>query len=153
LIVREDGFSLYGFMSASEQKLFDLLRSVSGVGPKSALAMLSALSVDEIIDAVANEDDSQFRQVSGVGPKTAKLITVTLAGKLGSPSRLQVSAQGIDLSVVVDALTNLGWSERSALDAVQKSSRALGADASTSELLKDALTRLGSPKTTVGFDE
>lgn len=153
LIVREDGFSLFGFLTSAEQRAFDLLRSVSGVGPKSALALLSALTVDEIIAAVSNDDDSLFKQVSGIGPKTAKLITVTLAGKLGAPSGHSNPGQGLNLAVVAEALTNMGWNERSAIEAVQESSRAIGPDASSNQLLKGALARLGSSKTSVGVNE
>ena len=82
LIVREDELALYGFADDEERSVFDLLRGVSGVGPKSAMGVLAALRPAEIALAVAQEDDAAFRKVSGVGPKTAKLIVVSLAGKL-----------------------------------------------------------------------
>ena len=82
LIVREDDLSLYGFSEADELTVFDLLRGVTGVGPKSAMGVLAAMSPGEIAQAVAVEDDAAFRKVSGIGPKTAKLIVVSLAGKL-----------------------------------------------------------------------
>ena len=153
MIVREDGFTLFGFSTVAEQKIFDLLRSVSGVGPKSALAILGELSVDQIVDAVAQENDAAFKAVSGIGPKTAKLISVTLAGKLGNSSARAKSSTGSDLSVVVSALTGLGWNERSALDAASKASDALGASASTNNLLKAALAQLGSSKSIGASDE
>lgn len=153
MIVREDGFTLFGFTSAAEQKIFDLLRSVSGVGPKSALAILGALSVEQIVDAVAQENDAAFKAVSGIGPKTAKLISVTLAGKLGNSASHSKASAGSDLSVVVSALTGLGWNERSALDAASKASEALGASASTNNLLKAALAQLGSSKSIGASDE
>ena len=137
LIVREDGFTLFGFTTVAEQKIFDLLRSVSGVGPKSALAILGELSVDQIVDAVA----------------TAKLISVTLAGKLGKSASQTRSASGSDLSVVIAALTGLGWNERNALEAASKASDALGAAASTNNLLKAALAQLGSAKSIGASDE
>ena len=65
--------------------MFAQLLGVTGVGPKSALGVLSALTVDQIADAVAADDDAPFRRVSGIGPKTAKLIVVQLAGKLEAP--------------------------------------------------------------------
>ena len=153
MIVREDGFTLFGFTTVAEQKIFDLLRSVSGVGPKSALAILGELSVDQIVDAVAQENDAAFKAVSGIGPKTAKLITVTLAGKLGNSAARAKSSAGSDLSVVVAALTGLGWNERSALEAASKASDALGASASTNNLLKAALAQLGSSKSIGASDE
>jgi Holliday junction DNA helicase RuvA len=153
MIVREDGFTLYGFSTLAEQRIFDLLRSVTGVGPKSALAILGELSVDQIVDSVSHENDAAFRAVSGIGPKTAKLIIVTLAGKLGNSSTRSKSVGGTDLSVVIAALTGLGWNERSAVDAASKASDALGATASTNNLLKAALAQLGSSKSVGASDE
>ena len=153
LIVREDGFTLFGFPTISEQRVFDLLRSVSGVGPKSALAILGELSVDQIIDAVAHENDAAFKAVSGIGPKTAKLISVTLAGKLGTASTSSKTKNSTDLSLVINGLTGLGWNERSAIEAATKASEALGAGASTNNLLKAALAQLGSSKSIGASDE
>lgn len=153
MIVREDGFSLFGFINSVDQKIFDLLRSVTGVGPKSALAILSAMSVDQIIASVANEDDASFRQVSGVGPKTAKLIVLTLAGKLGVTSGVAPKTSTTELALVVSALAGLGWNERVAQDAAQQSIRQLGSQATTNHLLKDALSRLGTSKSVGTSDE
>ena len=86
LIVREDALSLVGFETRDELTTFLLLVGVTGVGPKSALGVLSAMSVDQIATAVADDDDAPFRRVSGIGPKTAKLIVVSLAGKIAAPS-------------------------------------------------------------------
>ncbi len=80
--MREDALSLVGFASREELTAFGLLLGVSGVGPKSALGVLSSLTVPQIAQAVADEDDAPFRRVSGIGPKTAKLIVVQLAGRL-----------------------------------------------------------------------
>src|ERR1700761_5080705 len=82
LIVREDDLSLYGFEGADELEVFDALRGVTGVGPKSAMGVLAALTPGEVAQAINREDDAAFRKVSGIGPKTAKLIVVSLAGKL-----------------------------------------------------------------------
>ena len=84
LVVREDSMTLFGFLQSRELEIFELLLSVNGVGPKSALAILSQLSVDQISAAVFNETDATFKSVSGIGAKTAKLIVLTLSGKLGS---------------------------------------------------------------------
>src|SRR5688572_15974086 len=81
LIVREDALSLFGFESRDELQLFTHLLGVTGVGPKSALGILSTLSPAQIAEAVAADDDAPFRRVSGIGPKTAKLIVVQLTGK------------------------------------------------------------------------
>ncbi len=153
MIVRDDGFSLFGFPNSVDQKIFDQLRSVTGVGPKSALAILSAMSVDQIINSVANEDDASFKQVAGVGPKTAKLIVLTLAGKLGVARSITPKTNQTELALVVAALAGLGWNERVAQDVAQQSIRQLGSLATTNELLKDALSRLGSSKSVGTSDE
>src|ERR1700753_1796099 len=74
LVVREDALSLFGFETREELVVFTQLIGVTGVGPKSALGVLSSLTVPQIFDAVSNDDDAPFRRVSGIGPKTAKLI-------------------------------------------------------------------------------
>lgn len=111
-IVREDAHTLYGFADVEELEMFDLLRSVTGVGPKSALGIVSAVGVDEIRNAVATERDSVFKAVSGIGPKTAKLITVTLAGKL-------TSTNGSVDTELISALIGLGYKEAAASAALK----------------------------------
>lgn len=149
LIVREDDLSLFGFATPDELRVFDLLRGVSGVGPKSALGVLSTLTPDEIARAVADEDDAPFRKVSGIGPKTAKLIAVSLAGKLIAPAGALAAAppggaQGVAANVV-SALVGLGWNERVAAQAVEEVIAATeeGGGVSVPALLRLALARLG----------
>jgi Holliday junction DNA helicase RuvA len=121
LIVREDDLSLFGFAEADELAVFDLLRGVTGVGPKSAMGVLAAMGPAEIAQAVTLEDDAAFRKVSGIGPKTAKLIVVSLAGKLVgvSTKRATTTATGTVTDSVTVALIGLGWPERVALQAVE----------------------------------
>ena len=149
LIVREDDLSLFGFAEPEELQVFDLLRSVTGVGPKSALGVLAAMTPAEVSRAVAVEDDAAFRKVSGIGPKTAKLITVSLAGKLavagsGAPVGGSRPATTVSEDVTV-ALVGLGWPERVAAQAVEDALSA--ADDSDSQsvpsLLRLALAALG----------
>ena len=148
LIVREDSLSLFGFETHDELSVFALLLGVTGVGPKSALGVLSTLSVGQIADAVAADDDAPFRRVSGIGPKTAKLIVVQLAGRL-SPARLTPSGTaGVPSAVpgqVTQALVGLGWSERIAAEAVAAvADDATAADrASVQALLRLTLAVLG----------
>ncbi|MGZ8803793.1 MAG: Holliday junction branch migration protein RuvA [Microbacterium sp.] len=121
LIVREDALSLFGFESRDELVVFTQLLSVTGVGPKSALGVLAALSVAQIAEAVAADDDAPFRRVSGIGPKTAKLIVVQLAGKIAAPRAVGSVGAGVPPGVatqVTQALMGLGWSERAASEAV-----------------------------------
>lgn len=121
LIVREDALSLFGFESRDELIVFTQLLGVTGVGPKSALGVLAALSVAQIAEAVTTDDDAPFRRVSGIGPKTAKLIVVQLAGKVVAPqtgSRTRSDAAPGVAAQVTQALIGLGWSERAASEAV-----------------------------------
>ena len=121
LIVREDALSLFGFESRDELVVFTQLLSVTGVGPKSALGVLAALSVTQIAEAVSADDDAPFRRVSGIGPKTAKLIVVQLAGKVVAPrsgSAPRADAAPGVAAQVTQALIGLGWSERAASEAV-----------------------------------
>ena len=150
LIVREDALQLFGFAGTEQLQVFELLNGVSGVGPKSAIGVLSVLSPDEIADAVAADDDAPFRKVSGIGPKTAKLIVVSLAGKLAVARRAPAvkRAAGAPSSVgdsVLVALVGLGWPEKVAAEAVadvvadtEESSRD-----SVQTLLRLTLARLG----------
>jgi len=140
-IFREDSVTLYGFVDAAELELFNLLGTVNGVGPKSALAIVNQLGVDGITQAVTSADDGAFKSVSGVGPKTAKLIILSLTGKLivGSDS----SSPGS--STLVQALVNLGYQEkvaRVAIESVLIENESL----SESDLLKRALTFLAQSK-------
>ena len=117
LIVREDELSLYGFPDQAHREVFDLLIGVSGVGPKSAMSVMSELTIDEIAGAVASENDAPFRKAQGIGPKTAKLIIVSLAGKLFAPAdevRARTAADSDVAARVVSALTGLGWNEKTA---------------------------------------
>lgn len=127
MIVREDEHLLFGFESTEALQVFDLLRSVSGVGPKSALGVLAHMDPAQVANAVASEDDAAFRKVSGIGPKTAKLITVALSGKLVAFEQAPATAVASGAAAhpaavdVVSALVGLGWREdaaQSAVDAV-----------------------------------
>jgi len=156
LIVREDSMQLFGFESQTEQSLFDSLLTVSGVGPRSAMAVLSHVSPLEVYLAVMSEDDSVFKKVSGIGPKTAKLIVVSLAGKLSALASLEgadrnaarASGQAAQqpattLDAVVSALTGLGWNEKAATEAV-RFVLASHEDAPVSTVLREALQLLGN---------
>lgn len=148
LIVREDELSLYGFAEADELSVFDALRSVTGVGPRSAMGVLAVLTPSQIAHAVATEDDGAFRKVSGIGPKTAKLIIVSLAGKLAvsaSPRPMAVVANKSVSESVLLALVGLGWPEKVAAQAIDDALlQASEADsAAVPSLLRLALANLG----------
>ncbi|WP_104192807.1 Holliday junction branch migration protein RuvA [Cryobacterium sp. Y82] len=153
LIVREDSLTLYGFSTGDELEVFELLVGVTGVGPKSALGVLAVLTPNQIAQAVAGDDDGVFRKVSGIGPKTAKLIVLSLAGKLAvtaasTPTR-QPGVRSVAASVQA-ALIGLGWSERIAAEAVDETLSELADAAGTDSappavaaVLRLALGRLG----------
>lgn len=150
LVVREDALALFGFESREELGLFVQLLGVPGVGPKSGIGVLSALSVPAIAEAVAADDDAPFRRVSGIGPKTAKLIVVHLTGKLAvaaapAAGAAAGSGAGSVRAQVTEALVGLGWNERTAgevLDAVAADADA-GERDSVPALLRLALAQLG----------
>lgn len=140
-IVREDAFTIYGFDSLDELRTFDLLRSVTGVGPKSALSILHQLGVEELARAIALADDAAFKKVSGIGPKTAKLLVLALSGKLAVGSAVaEVSATDND---VIAALVGLGYQTKAATDAV-KNARQNSKDALQDEILRSALKYLAA---------
>ena len=141
LVVREDAWNLFGFRDKQELDVFELLRSVNGVGPKSALSILNQLSVEQIAQAVSEESDESFKAVSGIGSKTAKLITLTLAGKLVAKGPKSASSSTNESAV--SALVGLGWSERQSRDVLQQ----VGSkDMSAKQLLKAALLVLSKAR-------
>jgi Holliday junction DNA helicase RuvA len=149
MIVREDALLLFGFLHSEQRDLFDLLRSVNGVGPKTALAILSEVQPVDIATAVATEDDKVFSAISGIGPKTAKLIVVTLTGRLkskvasGSSEKSKADSQIRDS--VIMALAGLGISEKDAAAAVDEVS-AINPGSSRDVLLKATLAAIGAAK-------
>jgi Holliday junction DNA helicase RuvA len=151
LIVREDALQLFGFSDLEQLQVFELLNGVSGVGPKSAIGVLSVLSPEQVADAVAADDDAPFRKVSGIGPKTAKLIVVSLTGKLAAARRAPARAvatggapSAVPDSVLV-ALVGLGWPEKVAAEAVADVVAETDESArdSVQTLLRLTLARLG----------
>ena len=135
LAVREDGMTLYGFTDADQQRLFQSLLAVSGVGPKAALALLSIMNADELSYAIASGNSAALARAPGVGQKLAGRIVLDLRDKLapGAPAALPG-----DESEVVAALMGLGYTQTEALDAVGRSE--LPADAPVEEKLRLALT-------------
>jgi len=151
LVVREDSMTLFGFESPESTEIFEVLLSVSGVGPRSALAILSELSPAEILTAVVDENDAAFKKVSGIGPKTAKLIIVQLAGKISSLAHSSHASASPHPSteaetVVLNALVGLGWNEKIAQEALQTLSATSVDRTASSVLLKEALALLAGKK-------
>ena len=119
-VVRQDAMSLYGFETLSERDLYTLLLSVSGIGPKLALAILSSLNPDTVKRAVFNEEYDILNRVPGVGKKTAQRIVLALQDKLKPMDALeQVAAMTDTDGEVLAALTALGYSVIEAQTAIQ----------------------------------
>ena len=137
-IVREDSFTIFGFSTPEELNTFELLISVSGVGPKSALSAINQLGVEALHEAVATENDGAFKSVSGIGPKTAKLLVVTLAGKMGASHTANSVGGDVDL---VSALVGLGYQVKIAEEAI-KAVRKANPFGANDELLRAALQGL-----------
>ena len=139
-VVSEDAQLLFGFLTASERSTFVELVKISGVGPRTALSILSGLSVGELASAVSRQDSARLVKVPGIGKKTAERLLLELKGKLGADLSLPAggpaaSAAQTDIS---QALQALGYSEREA----QAALKALAADVGVSEGIKLALKAL-----------
>jgi Holliday junction DNA helicase RuvA len=151
LAVREDAHVLYGFMTAGERDLFRLLiNTVSGIGPKIALNVLSGMNVVALRGAVAAGDVKALSQISGVGKKTAERIVVELRDKIGAAAGWEASSakHGVSdadqkLNDAVLALLALGFKPSDAQDAVRGAQAVLGAQAGTEELVRAALKKGG----------
>jgi len=135
--VREDQITLYGFERLPELEFFELLLTVSGVGPKSAIGIMSLASLEMIKSAIVSEDPSVFTKVSGIGRKTAERVIVELKEKLKSEVDSSPVAQ--EHSDAVDALLALGYSQQEARDALKKVPKELS---SLSDKVKLALKNL-----------
>ena len=143
LQVREDAWTLFGFGSAAERDTFRILTSVQGVGGKVALAILSALTPDELARAVAQDDKAMIGRANGVGPKLAARIANELQGKLGVTALggAAPAPRGGVASDALSALANLGFRPAEASAAVNAAVDDLGAEASLDALVRLALKK------------
>jgi holliday junction DNA helicase RuvA len=137
-VVREDAQVLFGFLTHDERATFRLLVKISGVGPRTALSILSGLSVNELAQAVSLQEAGRLVKVPGIGKKTAERLLLELKGKLGdaitTPTSIANHAQGD----ILQALIALGYSDREAAAAL----KALPAGVEVSEGIKLALRAL-----------
>jgi len=147
LHVREDLLQLYAFAAATERRLFRLLLTVSGIGPKLALAILSGLSVAQFQEAVTASDAERLQAIPGVGKRTAERLVVELRDRLSADD---VSAQdaataaalgcsGATLRDAVATLTTLGYSTAAAQRATRRALKELGHDPELEQLIRSAL--------------
>lgn len=149
LIVREDAHTLYGFMTSAERDLFRLLiNSVSGIGPKIALNILSGMNAVNFRGAVANGDVKSLSQISGVGKKTAERIVVELRDKIGAAGAIEAAGAKHALSPddqktndATLALMALGFKQAEAHDAVRAAQAMLGASATVEQLVRACLKK------------
>lgn len=151
LVIREDAHTIYGFISEAERDLFRLLvNTVSGIGPKIALNILSGISVTAFRGAVANGDVKALSQISGVGKKTAERIVVELRDKVGAAGAWEASSAQRSLSAsdqrindAVLALMALGFKQVEAHDAVRAAQAILGEQSTVEQLVRACLKKGG----------
>jgi Holliday junction DNA helicase RuvA len=138
-VVREDAQILFGFGSAGEREAFRQLIKISGVGPRTALALLSGMSVGDIAQAVTQQDASRLVKIPGIGKKTAERLLLELKGKVGADLGLPGGAVVDDAQAdILQALVALGYSDKEA----QAALKSLPKDASVSDGIKQALKAL-----------
>lgn len=137
LAVRENSQDLFGFLEKEDRDFFELLITIPGIGPKSALAVLTVVPVKTLITAISSNDVSYLTKVSGIGKKTADKIILELKGKIGEGDGSSHLSQDSD---VLEALKGLGYGERDIRETLKKIPDALSG---TSERVKEALKLLG----------
>ena len=135
LVVREDAHVLYGFASAEERSVFRQLIRVSGIGPRTALAVLSGMSVADLAQSIALQDAGRLMKTPGIGRKTAERLLLELKGKLAEAVGGPTTERGSD---VVNALVALGYSDKEAQIAV----KGLAPDMPLAEAIRAALKTL-----------
>jgi len=137
-VVREDAQVLFGFLTHDERATFRQLVKISGVGPRTALAILSGLSVNELAQAVSLQESGRLVKVPGIGKKTAERLLLELKGKLGDALVAPTSAGNAAQADILQALVALGYSDREAAAAL----KSLPSDVSVSDGIKLALKSL-----------
>ena len=149
LAIRDDAHILYGFVTAAEREMFRLLiHTVSGIGPKIALNILSGMNVTALRGAVSNGDVKSLSQISGVGKKTAERIVVELKDKIGAAGAWEalsatraLSDADQKINDAVLALMALGFKQIEAHDSIRASQNALGPSASVEDLVRASLKK------------
>jgi Holliday junction DNA helicase RuvA len=137
-VVREDAQVLYGFLTHDERATFRQLVKISGIGPRTALSILSGLSVNELAQAVSLQESGRLVKVPGIGKKTAERLLLELKGKLGDALAAPVAVAGRAEGDILQALLALGYSDREAAAAM----KGLPPDVGVSDGIKMALKSL-----------
>lgn len=141
--VREDVIALYGFLRPSEKLLFEKLITVSGIGPKLAITILSGMAADEMVNAIRGNDIAKLTRIPGIGKKTAERMVLELRDKLPEPGRA-VAAVPVISAVeedVLSALVNLGY-QRAAAEKALETAVKDGSQKSFDQLFRSVLSRL-----------
>ncbi|MBZ0180322.1 MAG: Holliday junction branch migration protein RuvA [Melioribacteraceae bacterium] len=144
LNVKEDALDLYGFFTLEEKEMFQLLISISGVGPKLAQSILSGIQIDELQEAISNANVGRITAIPGIGKKTAERLVVELKDKIESILFESPHIKSVSYNVkndAVRALTNLGYNQKTAENAVRTVLES-GKDQQIEEVLKEALAHL-----------
>ena len=143
--VREDVIALYGFLKASEKKLFEKLITVSGIGPKLAITILSGMAADEMVGAIRGNDVARLTRIPGIGRKTAERMVLELRDKL-PPSGVEQVAVALTMNAVeedvLSALVNLGYQRAAAERALAAAGKNGKSSASFDALFREALAAL-----------
>ncbi len=144
LVIKENAHELYGFVSAEENAMFRLLNSISGVGPKSALAVLNIASPLEIAQAVTSGDYSLLQKVSGIGRKTAERIVLELKNKVIAPAEGEPKKKESDNQEnqeVLEALLRLGYKRKDVVDILANLDNKLSVEEKLKQVLKQLAKR------------
>ena len=145
MAVREDAITLYGFLRQSELEMFRVLIGVTGIGPQTAMNLLSQIGIGEFAIAILNEDEKALTRISGIGSKGAKRLILELRDKMKKISETiphgDTGKGSMVIHDAVSALVSLGFSENESRDAVNKSARAPGTP-TVQGLIKAALVSL-----------
>ncbi len=151
LVVREDSLTLYGFAAAAERDMFETVQTVSGVGPRLALAMLSVMGPDELAGALAAGDAAALTAIPGIGAKSAQRLVLELRDRvaaLRAPSAPDATPASVSAAraawrePVTEALVGLGWTGKQAGEAVERVASSAPEDADVAALLRLALREL-----------
>jgi Holliday junction DNA helicase RuvA len=140
--VREDAMNLYGFISSEEKEIFEMVLSISGVGAKVALSILSAISVDDFRISVAQGDMKRLTKIPGIGKKSAERMVLELKDKIGKihvDERTMMVLEAESGNDAVSALLSLGANQSDAEYAVYRAERLLGKEAKIEDLISHAL--------------
>ena len=145
-VIKEDAHQLFGFYTEEERSLFRLLISVNGIGVNTARLILSSLSTDELINAIATENVRVIQGVKGIGQKTAQRVIIELKDKIGKTTTGNIEKISISYNnnraEVLSALSSLGFAKNAADSALEKIIRSEGTNLSIEELIKKALKLL-----------